>query len=85
MQKLLYFSLFFNLFLAVLTPYQWLPHKSVLQVHDVLGRLVATIAVLPNSSDFTTIDVSTLPNGIYLISLTADGVRLAQAKMVVQH
>ena len=70
---------------AVLTPYQWLPHKSVLQVHDVLGRLVATIAVLPNSSDFTTIDVSTLPNGIYLISLTADGVRLAQAKMVVQH
>ena len=58
--------------------------NAQLQVFDVTGKLVQSIS-LNNSSTLTTLDVKDLANGLYIVSLSADGVRLAQAKMVVQH
>ena len=58
--------------------------NAQLQVFDVTGKLVQNIS-LNNSSTLTTLDVKDLANGLYIVSLSADGVRLAQAKMVVQH
>ena len=74
-----------NDIVSVLTPQEWLPPKSILQIHDMAGRLVKTITVMPNNHGFSTFAVTDLPNGLYLLSLSSDGVRLAQAKMVVQH
>ena len=74
-----------NDILSVLTPQEWLPPQSILQIHDMAGRLVKTITVIPNNHGFSTFAVTDLPNGLYILNLSADGVRLAQAKMVVQH
>jgi hypothetical protein len=74
-----------NDIVSVLTPQEWLPPQSILQIHDMAGRLVKTITVIPNNHGFSTFAVTDLPNGLYLLSLSADGVRLAQAKVVVQH
>ena len=58
--------------------------NAQLQIFDVTGKLVQNVS-LNNGSTLTTLDVKDLPNGLYILSLSADGVRLAQAKMVVQH
>jgi hypothetical protein len=74
-----------NDIVSVLTLQEWLPPQSTLQIHDMAGRLVKRVTVMPNNHGFSTFAVTDLPNGLYLLSLSADGVRLAQAKMVVQH
>lgn len=54
------------------------------KVFDLIGKLVQNSS-LDNGKILTTINVSTLPNGIYLLSYIADGTTLSSAKVVVQH
>lgn len=58
--------------------------QTTLYLFNTQGKIIQQIALV--NGEYT-IDLSThhLPNGIYFLSLIADGVRLAQTKLVVQH
>ena len=57
---------------------------AVLNIYNLSGKLFATINTNKEQST-TTISTTDLPNGVYLISYTADGITLSSAKVVVQH
>ncbi|MBK9461515.1 MAG: T9SS type A sorting domain-containing protein [Sphingobacteriales bacterium] len=61
--------------------------NATLQITDLQGRVVKTITYTTASFGGGKGEASThdLPNGMYLVSYTQQGLLLGRAKMVVQH
>ena len=54
-----------------------------IEILDMSGRAIQTLAIAPDQGEIT-LDVSKLPVGIYLVTLSDNGVLLAQSKLAVQ-
>lgn len=58
--------------------------QTELYLYNTQGMAVQQIPVAPDEYALT-LPTQDLPNGVYFLSLMADGIRLAHAKLVIQH
>jgi len=58
--------------------------QTELYLYNTQGMAVQQIPVSPGEYTLT-LPTQDLPNGVYFLSLMADGIRVAHAKLVIQH
>ncbi|OWY25322.1 hypothetical protein BVG80_03080 [Sphingobacteriales bacterium TSM_CSM] len=58
--------------------------QTLLHLYNTQGKLTEQIPVAPGEFALT-LPTQHLPNGVYFLSLMADGIRVANAKLVIQH
>jgi hypothetical protein len=57
--------------------------NTEIQISDLSGRIVAS-EVVSTKEGLIKVDVSTLPSGIYVCNLVADGVSIARGKVIIR-
>lgn len=58
--------------------------QTMLHLFNAQARAIQEI-LIPNEEYEVSINTQDLPNGVYFLSLMADGIRVANAKLVIQH
>ena len=62
---------------------QWFEGYNMLSFFDVMGRQILSSGITDQSEE-TPVDVSALPEGVYLITITGDGVETIGRRIVVR-
>lgn len=70
--------------IAVLVPPFVVEKEATIAVFDTNGKLYQQLGLAEGQSNLN-LNISDLPNGIYIVNMTADGATVATAKLVVQH